>query len=59
MIAVSLNNTVEEMSGVSTLKVLSIQQQQDILALAEADNYQLQSFHNIAPNMEIVEETRE
>ena len=61
MIVVSLNNTVEEMSGISIPTVhISIQQElEDALTVAEAEVYQSQSIqeHDTTPNMEIVKET--
>ena len=61
MIVVSLNNTVEKMSGISIPTVyISIQQElEDALTIAEAEVYQSQSIqeHDTTPNMEIVEET--
>ena len=63
MIAVSSNNTFEEMSGVSNPRVhTSIQQAQgDVNILAEAEAHQSQSSHehDPTPDIEIVEETRE
>ena len=63
MIAVSSNNTVEEMSGISIPTVHTFIQQElgDAQNLAEAEVDQLQSIYEYGtiPNVEIIEETRE
>ena len=63
MIVVSLNNTVEEMSGISIPIVhTSIQQELGNTDIpVEAEVFHLQTFyeHNIVPNAEIVEETQQ
>ena len=63
MIAVSSNNTVEEMSGISMPTVHTFIQQElgDAQNLAEAEVDQLQSIYEYGtiPNVEIIEETRE
>ena len=63
MIAVSSNNTVEEMSGISIPTVHTFIQQElgDAQNLVEAEVDQLQSIYEYGtiPNVEIIEETRE
>ena len=63
MIAVSSNNTVEEMSGISIPTVHTFIQQElgDARNLVEAEVDQLQSIYEYGtiPNVEIIEETRE
>ncbi|ETW78608.1 hypothetical protein HETIRDRAFT_324082 [Heterobasidion irregulare TC 32-1] len=63
MIVVSLNSTVEEMSGISISTIhTSIQQELENTNIpAEAEVFHLQTFyeHNIVPNAEIIEETQQ